>query len=79
VRVVSLRKTEQQNRYEGDAGSIEFTHRFIVNGHWRKQCMATMEHEGGRCWHRPTWIAPFIKGPDNKPLAMPQTIYNVMR
>jgi len=79
VRVVSLRKTEQQNRYEGDAGSIEFTHRFIVNGHWRQQCMATAEHEGGRCWHRPTWIAPFIKGPDNKPLAMPQTIYNVMR
>ena len=79
VRVVSLRKTEQQNRYEGDAGSIEFTHRFIVNGHWRKQCMVTAEHENGRCWHRPTWIAPFIKGPNNKPLAMPQTIYNVMR
>lgn len=79
VRVVSLRKTEQQNRYEGDVGSIEFTHRFIVNGHWRKQCMVTAEHENGRCWHRPTWIAPFIKGPNNKPLAMPQTIYNVMR
>ncbi len=79
VRVVALRKSEQGNRYEGDSGSIEFTHRFIVNGHWRKQCMATAEHENGRCWHRPTWIAPFIKGPENKPLAVPQTIYNVLR
>lgn len=48
---------------------IDWTHRWIVSGHWRKQWYATTET------HRPKWIAPYIKGPDDKPLVVKEKLY----
>lgn len=48
---------------------IDWSHRWIVSGHWRKQWYATSET------HRPKWIAPHIKGPDDKPLVVKEKRY----
>lgn len=42
----------------------DYTHRWVVNGHWRNQWYPSMQS------HRPKWIAPYIKGPDDKPLVV---------
>ena len=39
------------------------THQFIVRGHWRQQACGPK-----RAWRRPTYIAPFVKGPAGTPL-----------
>lgn len=42
-----------------------WSHRWIVGGHWRNQA-----HGPGGRLRRPTWIAPHVKGPDDKPLVV---------
>lgn len=51
------------------ATPIDWTHRWIVSGHWRKQWYSTDQV------HRPKWIAPHIKGPDDKPLVVKEKLY----
>jgi len=55
------------NEYTG--GGVErptnWSHRWIVGGHWRNQ-----PHGPGGTLRRPTWIAPHVKGPGDKPLVV---------
>lgn len=44
-------------------------HRFIVVGHWREQ-----PYGPGRSQRRRQWIAPYIKGPKDKPLRLDETV-----
>lgn len=44
-------------------------HRFIVTGHWREQ-----PYGPGRSRRRRQWIAPYIKGPKDKPLRLDETV-----
>lgn len=69
VRVVSLRKRKAEHG-EGD-GSREYHHRWIVRGHWRQQWVPTISQ------HRPTWIAPHLKGPDGAPLLGGERVYSL--
>lgn len=67
VRVLTLRLPQHQ--YEDKVTSrVQWTHRWLVSGHWRKQWYATEQV------HRPIWIAPFIKGPAEKELFVRPTV-----
>jgi hypothetical protein len=59
VTVVRLRRERNQNEVLG--GTANYSCRFMVSGHWRNQWCPSI----GR--HRQTWIAPYVKGPDDKP------------
>lgn len=62
VQVVTLRARENSRHESGEAGEVNWSHRWIVMGHWRQQWYQST----GR--HLPIWIHPFIKGPEEKPL-----------
>ena len=63
VRLIDIHKRHTRPP-GGDHRVVEWTHRWIVKGHWRQQAWGP-----GRQYRRPTWISPHIKGPDDKPLA----------
>lgn len=76
LRLVQLRKT--QHAYDEDAPEAErrqYSCRFTVDGHWRNQRVGA-----GRAETKLTWITPYIKGPDDKPLVVsPKKVYVVSR
>lgn len=74
VKVVQLRRFESEARAAGaDHETIEWSCRWIVNGHWRNQPYA-----GGE--RKLIYIMPFVKGPEDKPLKVPtHTVYQVNR
>lgn len=61
VTVVTLRRPKQQPSEEHH--HVEWQRRWIVSGHWRWQPY-------GDGTHRQIWIAPYVKGPDDKPLVI---------
>jgi len=71
VRVITLRRTRhsQHSQHEGEHGSREYHHRWLVRGHWRQQWFPKRQA------HRPVWIAPHIKGPDDAPLLGGEKVY----
>jgi hypothetical protein len=60
VLVVHLRRTRLLAEPSG--GSANYSHRFLVSGHWRNQWCPSISA------HRQTWISPYVKGPADKPL-----------
>lgn len=71
VRVIELRRPE---RAEGTGdGSREYHHSWIVRGHWRQHWYPA------RQVHRPLWIAPHIKGPEDAPLIGGEKVYALKR
>lgn len=74
VRVVTLRRAMNDSDGEQDAEwGREWTHRWIVRGHWRRQWYPSEEV------HRMVWIAPYVKGPDDKPLVVRDQVFEVVR
>lgn len=73
VKVVQLRRFEQSERgYSSDDKHIEWSCRWIVNGHWRNQ-----PYKDGK---KLIYIMPFVKGPAHQPLRVPShTVYAVNR
>lgn len=61
VTVVTLRRPKQPT--SGEHANVDWTHRWVVSGHWRWQ-----PYKDGT--HRQIWIAPYVKGPDDKPLVV---------
>lgn len=62
VTVVKLRRPK--HKPTGEERDIEWTHRWIVGGHWRNQWFPSLEA------HRQIWISDYVKGPDDKPLVI---------
>jgi hypothetical protein len=60
--VVRLRRLAADSAGSG-AGPVEWSHRWLVSGHWTRQ-----PYGPGRSLRRPTWISPYVKGPADKPL-----------
>lgn len=52
----------------------EFSHQWVVSGHWRDQVCGP-----ARSRRRPVYIAPYIKGPADKPLVVKDRIWKVDR
>ena len=71
VCVVALRHVAY--REEGGHRDVEWTCQWIVRGHWRSQWYPGQKH------HRPKWIAPYVKGPEDKPLREPGRLFAVVR
>jgi len=62
VRVIQLRKREVRGRENGASEPYDWSHRWIVSGHWRKQWYPSRQR------HEPLFIDSYVKGPDDKPL-----------
>jgi len=60
VTVIRLRRPKTKPQSEGEP--INYSHRFIVRGHWRNQWFPSLDT------HRQIYIHEFIKGPEDKPL-----------
>ena len=68
VRVITLRRLTVKND-ETTHGTVDWTQRWIVNGHFRWQACGE-----GRKEHRLIYIAPYVKGPEDKPLVIRQDV-----
>jgi hypothetical protein len=72
VKVVELRRLESQPRTPGLGEHVEWSCRWVVNGHWRNQ-----PYKDSR---KLIFIMPFMKGPADRPLKVPtHTVYAVDR
>lgn len=69
VVIVQLPVRHHSHANGGGVAQVDWSHRWIVSGHWRKQWYSTDKI------HRPKWIAPHIKGPDDKPLVVKEKLY----
>lgn len=69
VRVINIRQTNGGGG-SGAGGTREYTHRWIVRGHWRMQVCGP-----GRKERKRTWIDVHVAGPSDKPLVMGEKVY----
>lgn len=81
VVVVQLRHKDTR-RSEGES-LVEWSHRWVVRGFWRWQVCGpnhplAQELEPGKFRAR-IWIAPFVKGPSDKPLIVTDKVYALHR
>lgn len=65
VVIFDLRRTERREGDRSSESNVEWSHRWVVTGHWRQQPFGP-----GARQRRPTWIAPHIKGPEDRPLVL---------
>ncbi len=66
VRVITLRRysnASDSGHKETEDYETAYSHRWVVNGHWRNQACGR-----GRKERKLIWIAPYVKGPEDKPL-----------
>lgn len=66
VQVITLRRRAGDSHNAGNEGPVEWSCRWIVRGHWRQQYHRST---GERV---PTFILPYVKGPDDAPLKAPR-------
>lgn len=72
INPVTLVQLPSRHSHHPNGASNEapnWTHRWIVSGHWRRQWYGIEQV------HRPKWIAPYIKGPDDQPLVVKEKRY----
>jgi hypothetical protein len=81
VRVISLRKVDRSGTMqlgdipEGVTKAWTYDHRWTVDGHWRNQPCGPKHGD-----RKLTWINPYVKGPDDKPLKVAaKKVYKVDR
>lgn len=67
VYLAVLRRRRYASEAEREQEAREYSHRWIVRGHMRNQPVGSRTIEGGQR-HERIWIAPYIKGPEGKPL-----------
>lgn len=73
VRVVKLRRPEHQTKDSG-TGPAEWSCQWVVRGHWRQQYHPSTGD------HRPLFILPYVKGPEDKPLKVPaERVFAIVR
>jgi hypothetical protein len=74
VVVVRLRREADDHMRHEPEHEANYSHRFIVSGHWRNQW-----YPSGQV-HRQIWISPYVKGPEDQPLVVrPRRVFNVVR
>ena len=67
--VVRLRREAGEGN-EPSGNEANYSHRFIVSGHWRNQWYPSDQI------HRQIWISPYVKGPEDRPLIVrPRRVY----
>lgn len=68
IRILDIRSSAPTGAPQGSS-DVEWTHRWLVRGHWRDQWYPSQ----GR--HAPRWIRAHVKGPADKPLVARPTVY----
>lgn len=68
VRYIDLRHPEHAPTRSTSA-DVDWSHRWIVSGHWTNQ-----PYGPAQSLRRPQWIAPYVKGPDDKPLVVKENV-----
>lgn len=72
VTVITLRRPHGSP--SGDHRDVEWSHRWLVAGHWRNQYYPSIKA------HRQIWISPYIKGPEDMPLEIRSTrVFELVR
>lgn len=72
INVIKLRKAIQRP-HKGEHELVEWSCQWLVSGHWRDQWYPSIRR------NQPIWIAPYIKGPEDKPLRHPERLFAVVR
>jgi hypothetical protein len=67
IRVIRLREATSHAVSTGEGGR-EWSHRWLVGSHWRNQWYAREQT------HRPKLIEAYVKGPEDKPLKVRETV-----
>lgn len=62
VTVIKLRRTDPEHEKSDEIKDVNWTHRWLVGGHWRMQPYPTLGIS------RQIWISPYVKGPVDLPL-----------
>lgn len=71
VIVVRLRRERDSTGHEPPGEDANYSHRFIVSGHWRNQWYPASGV------HRQKWISPYVKGDESLPLVIrPRRVFN---
>jgi len=73
-RVVVIRLRRSAGSRQPGETMVEWAHRWVVRGHWRKQPCGPNYSE-----IKVIYIAPFIKGPEGKPLIISEKVYDLRR
>lgn len=68
VTIIELRRPMSTPHQDSIVQPVEWSHRWIVDGHWRNQWHPSTGA------HVPTWIAPHVKGPEDKPLVLKRKV-----
>jgi hypothetical protein len=68
VRLVDARRRPSTSAGAGSE-TVEWQRRWVVQGHWRSQ-----PYGPGGAFRRPQYVAPHVKGPDDKPLVVKDTV-----
>jgi hypothetical protein len=71
VTVIRLRR--ESARYRRESAPVDWDHRWIVRGHWRNQWHPSLKS------HRQKYIAPYVKGPDDRPLIVTEKAVEFLR
>ena len=72
VTIITLRRHESTG--EGSGEPANYSHRFIVRGHWRNQWYPSLGE------HRQKWIGGYVKGPEDAELIVkPTRAFEVVR
>jgi hypothetical protein len=66
VKVLRLRRSRTKQEHEGEGAGIAYSHRWINSGHWRNQPYGSKKDR----YYKQIWIAPYVKGPEDKPLVI---------
>ena len=69
LRVLKLSTGASVSRSEG-SGTVEWSRRWMVRGHWH-----TVAHGPRKSLRRVQWYDPYVKGPEDKPLDVRDTIW----
>jgi hypothetical protein len=82
VTVVQLRRYET-HADQPEEQLVDWQYRWIVRGHWRWQVCGpehplAQEILPGK-WRARIWIAPYVKGPEDKPLHVSDKVYDLSR
>ena len=80
VTVIQLRRQSPPSM-EGES-NVEWAHRWIVRGHWAWRVCGpdhpqAQPYKDG--WGARLWIAPYAKGPEDKPLVVTDKLYDLRR
>ena len=75
VTVLTLRHGKRASQ-DHDSNSVEWSHSWLVRGHWRNQ---PYKNSDGSVRHEQIWIAPYVKGPEDKPLVLKDRAVELIR